>query len=248
MKVEYYKEYSECLKRDMEFQVFGHDGVPILAFPSQNGRFFDFSNNGMVECIEDFVESGRVQVFCCDSVDEEGWSLEGGDGAARSYIVEQFYYYIMDEFVPRIKEINKNAEDGIYTTGCSMGASHAANFFFRRPDVFKGCIALSGYYDSDLFFGGYVDERIYNNSPIKYIEGMPYDHPHVEMYRERDIILCCGQGAWENEMIYSTTKMKQLLEYKDVPAWIDFWGYDVNHDWPWWRVQLPYFLGKLLGE
>jgi esterase/lipase superfamily enzyme len=30
-----------------------------------------------------------------------------------------------------------------------------------------------------------------------------------------------------------------------VPAWFDYWGYDVNHDWPWWRRQLPYFLGKL---
>lgn len=32
-----------------------------------------------------------------------------------------------------------------------MGATHAANFMFRRPDIFQGCICLSGYYDSDLF-------------------------------------------------------------------------------------------------
>ena len=30
---------------------------------------------------------------------------------------------------------------------------------------------------------------------------MSYDHPYVEKYRHRDIILCCGQGAWEDEMI-----------------------------------------------
>ena len=26
---------------------------------------------------------------------------------------------------------------------------------------------------------------------------------------------------------------------------IDFWGGDVNHDWPWWKKMLPYFLEKL---
>lgn len=135
---------------------------------------------------------------------------------------------------------------GIYTTGCSLGASHAANFLFRRPDIFSGCIALSGYYDSDLFFHDYVDDNVYRNSPIKYIEGMSYDHPYVEMYRKRRIVLCCGQGAWEDEMVRSTSRMKELLEYKNIPAWIDFWGYDVNHDWDWWRVQFPYFVKRVI--
>ena len=47
-------------------------------------------------------------------------------------------------------------------------------------------------------------------------------------------------------MIYSTTRMKELLDYKDIPAWIDFWGKDVNHDWDWWQIQLPYFLNHIL--
>jgi esterase/lipase superfamily enzyme len=29
---------------------------------------------------------------------------------------------------------------------------------------------------------------------------------------------------------------------------VDFWGPDVNHDWPWWYRQMNYFLGKLYGE
>ena len=42
MKVEYFKEYSQCLKRDMEFKVYGYTGMPILVFPAQNGRFYGF--------------------------------------------------------------------------------------------------------------------------------------------------------------------------------------------------------------
>ncbi len=39
---------------------------------------------------------------------------------------------------------------------------------FRRPDVFGGVISLSGYFDSDIFFGGYCDDLVYANSPIKF--------------------------------------------------------------------------------
>lgn len=85
MKVEWFKEYSQCLNRDMEFNVYGHAGEPILVFPSQNGRYFDFANNGMVATIEHLIDDGKVQLFCCDSIDQESWSDEGGDNSHRTY-------------------------------------------------------------------------------------------------------------------------------------------------------------------
>ena len=48
METKVYKEYSNCLGRDMEFKVYGHGGKPVLVVPSQNGRYFDFENFGMV--------------------------------------------------------------------------------------------------------------------------------------------------------------------------------------------------------
>lgn len=247
MKVEYFKEYSHSLKRDMEFKVYGQAGMPILAFPAQNGRFYDFEGFKMIDSISNFIEEGKVQVFCCDSIDAESWSNQYGDPALRIQNQENWYHYICDELVPRIHEINKTHQR-ILTTGCSMGATHAVNFMFRRPDIFNATIALSGYYDSDMFFGDYVDDLVYNNSPIKFIDGMSYDHPYVEKYRHLDIILCAGQGAWEEDMLRSIHRMKDLLHAKDIPAWIDLWGYDVNHDWPWWQKQLPYFLNVILEK
>ena len=247
MKVEYYKEYSQCLNRDMEYKVYGHSGVPMLVFPAQNGRFYDFENFGMVHTVEHLIDNGTIQLFCLDSIDQESWSDEHGDPGHRTYMMEQWYYYVVDELVPRIYDINNHGEKvGIVTTGCSMGATHAVNFMLRRPDIFTGTIALSGYYDSDLFFGDYHDDILYRNSPIQYLHGMSYDHPYVEMYRHCRIVLCCGQGAWEDDMIRSTSRMKELLEYKDIPAWIDFWGHDVNHDWDWWQVQFPYFVERVI--
>lgn len=251
MKVEYFKEYSEYLNKDMEFKVYGHSGQPFLVFPAQNGRYFDFEGFNMLDDVIDLIENGEIQLFCCDSIDSETWSLETGDCHKRIYRHEQWFNYIINELVPRIFNINsngnsKNYAKGIITTGCSMGGAHAANFMFRRPDIFKGTIALSGYYDSDIFFGDYCDELVYNNAPIKYIYGMNDEHPYIDMYRKNKIILCCGQGAWEEEMLRSIYKMKEILEYKHIPAIVDIWGYDVDHDWNWWKKQFSYFVRKIV--
>ena len=123
-----------------------------------------------------------------------------------------------------------------------MGGSHALNFLLRRPDIFAGCIAMSGAYNARLFFPDYMDDLVYNNSPVDYIEGMPYDHPYVEMYRNRDIYVICGRGAWEHPMQEDSARLKELFGYKNIPAHIEFWGEDVAHDWPWWLKEFPYYL------
>ena len=73
MKVEYFKEYSHSLGRDMEFKVYGHAGKPCIAFPCQNGRFFDYETRGLIDSISWYIEQGKIQVFCVDSVDLESW-------------------------------------------------------------------------------------------------------------------------------------------------------------------------------
>ena len=57
-----------------------------------------------------------------------------------------------------------------------------------------------------------------------------------------------GQGAWEDAMVEDIRSLSSILQSKQIPAWIDLWGYDVNHDWTWWRRQLPYFLSTLLDD
>jgi esterase/lipase superfamily enzyme len=48
-------------------------------------------------------------------------------------------------------------------------------------------------------------------------------------------------------MIADARALQDILQRKDIPCWIDFWGHDVNHDWPWWRQMWPYFLSKLFS-
>ena len=74
---------------------------------------------------------------------------------------------------------------------------------------------------------------------------MPADHPYMDIYAKSKIIICIGQGPWENETLDGTRELDWVLKQKNIPAWVDYWGYDVSHDWIWWRKQLPYFLGQI---
>ena len=252
MQIRYYKEYSRYLDRDKEFKAFGHTGRPILIFPCRSGRFFDWENFGMCDAAAPWVESGRLQIFCADSIDRESW---GGAGPERPRIEmqERYYNYVAAELVPRILEINR--EQGgehagkILTGGADLGAGHAVNFYLRRPELFNGTIALSGVYAAREFFGGYMDDLVYRNSPCDYMRNFPAEHPYRELYAGADkFVLCCGQGAWEDGSLAAVRELQEVLEKQDIRPWVDIWGTDVSHDWPWWRKQWQYFLEQILGR
>lgn len=228
----------------MELKVYGWYGKPMVVFPAQGGRFWDWEDFGMVEACRYFIENGMIKVFTVDSIDRESWANWNLHPADRARIHEAYDKYITHEVAPFIREHCHNSDEKFISTGVSMGGYHSANFFFRHPDIFDVVISLSGLHKLSHFIGNYMDENVYFNSPIYYLPNLN-DPWYLDQYRQSKIILCCGQGAWEDEMIADAHIMKQIIENKNIPAWIDFWGYDVNHDWPWWRQMLPYYLGKL---
>ena len=252
MEIRYEKQYSHQLGRDMEFKIYGHAGKAMLYIPCQNGRFFDFENFRMHETMAPWIESGRLQVFSVDTIDAETWSNTNGDPRWRIERHEQWVRYLIQEIVPqminRCRETNHEADPKLMVFGASMGAMHAGNLYFRFPDIFDSGIALSGMYDSELGFGHYMDDLVYMNSPVHFLSNMPEDHPYMDLYRRGQMIICVGQGAWENETLPATRRLDAVLKAKNIPVWVDFWGHDVYHDWPWWYRQTGYFMTKLLGE
>lgn len=95
-----------------------------------------------------------------------------------------------------------------------------------------------------MFIGDYMDETVYLHSPLAFLPDLQ-DAWYIDHYRRSQIAICVGQGAWEETMLADARALQKILENKNIACWFDFWGYDVNHDWPWWRKMLPYFLGKL---
>lgn len=226
----------------MEYKTYGTQGHAVLVFPSQNGRFYDYENFDMVNTLSPFIEEGKIRLICADSIDPETWSDEYGNPRYRLEQHERWYHYIVDELIPAVRINNET----FIATGCSMGGFHSALFFFRRPDLFDTLLALSGLYHGDYFVHGYFDDLLYNNSVLHFLAGMPDDHYYLDIYRQRRIICCVGQGRWEDDLLDSTRRLDALLSQKNIPHWFDYWGHDVDHDWPWWRNQLYYFMSKIV--
>ncbi len=244
MLIQHFKNYSAALGREMEYMTYGDRGRGVVVFPSQNGRYSDYQGFGMVDVLEPFIENGQIRLICIDSIDGETWSAQWGDEHSRISLHEKWFHHIVDEVVPAVR--NFDGETFI-ATGCSMGGFHTANFFFRRPDIFDTMIALSGLYHAEYFFKNYSDPLTYDNSPLDFLRNMPADHPYMKLYKGRRIIFCVGQGNWEEDLLDSTRRMDTMLCERGIPAWFDYWGYDVAHDWPWWRKQIVYFMQKVLN-
>lgn len=250
MNGEYHSFYSRALQKEMALKAYGHGGKPFLVFPSSGGRFFEYEDFGMVGALEESIRAGKIRLFTVDSVDHESWLNFGISPRSRADRHDAYERYILDEVLPFIHQtcgkIRKAA-----VTGCSMGAYHAANFFFRHPDRFDTVVALSGLYGPKYLLGDYMDDHLYFYFPLLYLPNLE-DPAYLEAYRASRLVFCAGQGPWERcdryDCIGDTLALKQVLDRKGVPAWADLWGYDVSHDWPWWRRQISYFVGKLFFQ
>src|SRR5690606_19825917 len=98
-------------------------------FPSSRGRYYDYEGMGMIEAISGFIDRGRIKLFTVDSVDADSWYRFDLDPAERNARHEAYDRYVVDEAVPFIREHCRQPTARIMTSGCSMGAYHAVNFF-----------------------------------------------------------------------------------------------------------------------
>ena len=67
------------------------------------------------------------------------------------------------------------------------------------------------------------------------------------IYNSQKSLIVCGQGAWEEPLLESTRWLDTVCCQKGIHTRFEYWGYDVDHDWPWWykmvQTYLPWFLG-----
>lgn len=243
MKIEYRSFKSSHLNREMPFKIYGHSGKPMLIFPSSGGSFYEYEDFGMIDSIYQYLENGSLTVYTVNSVDYDSWLNDELHPHDKALVHNSYDSYIIDELIPFIK-YHSNWQGGLISSGCSMGAYHAVNIYFKHPDAFDTAVALSGIYDARFFTGGLMDQEIYLNSPVDYLRTIE-DNWYLDHYRKNNLIISAGQGRWEEDTLKDTRLLDQILNEKNIPAFFDYWGYDVDHDWPWWRQQMPYFLNVL---
>ena len=238
---------SQSLRKETRIFIYGSGEIPIIAFPTQTAMRDNYENFGLIDVFKRDVESGHIQLFTVDTVDDESFMNLWGDANYRAQRQEEYYEYIIEEVVPFVKKHNGTGILPI-VMGIDLGAMHAAICFLRRPELFGSLLALSGTYDAKYYFGGWSNGTLYDNSPVDFLANISPDHEYIDMYNEKKIVLAVGQGRWEDESRRTTSIMRDIFDVKGIHGWVDFWGYDVDHDWYWWKKEVEYFLPYVLGD
>jgi esterase/lipase superfamily enzyme len=225
---------------------YGHFGRPVLVFPSEQGRAWDFENNGMVDAVADLIDAGRVKLYCIDSADAHTWSNRDVPTEERAQRHDGYEQWVLDDVVAWIGRDCGGPQE-IATLGASLGAYHAVNIALRHADVFPLAIGLSGNYDPTAWHAwGEQGNATYFHNPMAYVGNLHGDH--LDWLRSRlSVLLVVGQGAWEVDptgALPSTHALAGLLSDKGIRHELDVWGYDIPHDWPSWRAQLRHHLPR----
>ena len=236
MNREYHKWWSSRLGRDMELLVFGHSGVPVVVFPSSQGRFYEFEDRGLISAIGHKIDNGEIQLYTLDSVDAESWYNRNVPPRWRIARHMQYESYVMEEVLPLIRQ--KNWNPNLISLGCSFGGYHAVNIALRHPDRFTGFFSMSGAFDMTRFLGGYYDNDVYFNTPSHYIRNLS-DPWHFDHYRRNTYLLCSG---WDDHCLGENQYLARIMGEKGIPHRLWTWDSYNAHDWPTWARMMNEYL------
>lgn len=225
---------------------YGHHGRPVVVFPSEQGRAWDYENNGMVGAVADLVDAGRVKLYCVDSFDAETWSDRSVPLEERARRHRAYESWVTGEVVGFIGDDSPGATEAV-VTGCSMGAYHALHFALTRADLFPVAICQSGNYDPSTWHAwGERGDAAYFTNPVDYVPHLHGDH--LDWLRHRvHVVLTVGEGPWElhpTASLPEAHRMAALLAGRGISHELDVWGHDAAHDWPWWQRQIAHHLPR----
>ncbi len=236
--------YSSNLGMEMPLVAYGHAGYPLLMFPTAAADFLEYERFHLINSIKHLIEAGRVRAYSINSVNRYSLLNEQAPPHIKAELLAHYDRYITDEVLPLIRQDSGDDNARPMVTGASLGAYLSANTYFKHPDLLRGVIAMSGSYDVRSWFEGYFDDNVYFNNPVQYLANLNDDYYLPTLQRADAIVILSGQGSYEAPE--RSRQLSGLLSSKGIPHTLDIWGPDVDHDWPWWRKMLPYWMEKLL--
>jgi len=236
---------SREMGRGVHLWRFGHFGAPLLVFPSASGMAHEWDANGMVAALGDFIEQGRLKLYCTESNVAEAWTRRDSDPAWRIGRHQAFEAYVARELSTMIRNDCRTPDIPIAVAGVSLGAFYAADFTLKYPETFRHALCMSGRYDATWLTDGYESEAVYFNNPMAYVPNL--DGEELERVRRNaHLVLVCGQGKWEDGNIEDTHAFADMLAAKGISHERHLWGHDVSHAWVWWRRQARHHLAAYL--
>ncbi|GMV40272.1 MAG: hypothetical protein AMXMBFR64_19880 [Myxococcales bacterium] len=234
--------YSNRVGREVGVVRYGTYGRPVLLFPTAGGDCEEAERMRLIAALWPLIEAGRIKVYSCDSVAGRTWVDSGASGAHKAWMQNRFDEFVAQELVPAIRTDCKSDDIEIITAGASFGAFNAVAALCRHPDAFCTAIGMSGTYDLSPWNNGEHTFDFHVSSPVHFLPYME-EGPLLEQLRRRFVLLVSGQGRWESPG--QAWGIANALGSRGVPNRVILWGHEWDHDWPTWRVMLPYYLNEL---
>lgn len=233
---------SRDLDADLDVIVYGTTGRPVIAFPTFDFSAGSWETGGMVDVLGDLIESGAIQLFCVDSVDDRGWYARHSDLDYRSENQLAYLKFVSGELLRFVKKTSASKAKPILA-GCGAGATNATAALLREPKLWGGLLALSGAYDARFYSDGATDADWLACSPIDLIASL--SDARLRTLRKVPMAFVCGQAADERG-IGTQRQLAAAFAEREIEATFEYWGYDVDHSWHWWQEMAAQFVPRLL--
>lgn len=218
--------------------VFGHAGFPVIIFPTSRARYYQAKDFGLINAAAYLIDSGKIKIYCPDSIDNEGWyntNIPPADRVKTQIAYEEVILNDVIEFA-----FQDTGFDKVALSGCSFGGYHAANIAFRNPDKVGYLFSMGGASNIRRFLNGYYDDNCYFNNPPDYLSNLS-DKKILDQIKKIGIIL----GAGEYDMCLDENKiLSDILNRKQIPHWLDV-RKNTGHDWNWWKEMFHQYLNKI---
>lgn len=229
--------YSNTLSRNLQVEVTGDWGYPILMFPSSGGKYTQNSDFLLNESIMRFVDEGKIKLYNVETIDDMTFYDEHLPPDIKIHNYDLYMQFLQSEFIPFIqKECNVPR---VAVAGVSFGGYHASNTAFRFPDLVSHLFAMSATFSIRSMTKMSDDQRIYFNCPNEFMPGAEawkYKHMHIVLSTsDRDICLA------RNKDMSGILNALGLDHWYDEKKWIE-------HDWPLWRMVFPEYVGAYFSK
>ncbi len=241
MREDFHKWGTLYLQREFEMLVFGHKGFLVILFPTENGRYFINKDFGLINSASQFINEGKIKIYCPDGIDAESWYNYSIAPADRVKTHISYENVVLNDIIEFAKYESGMEKVGL--AGCSFGGYHAVNLALKHPEHVRFVISMGGFFDIKRFIYGYYDDNCYFNNPPDYLPNM--DDPwFLDEIRKIKFILGTGTNDYcmeENKWFSSILTKKNIEHILDI-------RHGTGHDWHWWREMFPYYLSLLLKD
>ncbi|MFH1194706.1 MAG: alpha/beta hydrolase-fold protein [bacterium] len=235
MKEYFHHWYSQYLGKEIEMLVFGHEGYPVILFPTEQGKYYDAKDFGIIQSAEELIYNGKIKIYCPESFDSFCWYNYHISPPERV----QNYLKVEEMVLKDVLEFAKfdSGYDKVALAGLSFGAYTAMNIAFKYPEKIGYLICVGGMLDIHRFILGHYDDECYYNNPSDYLPGLN-DEKLLSAIKAIGIAIGIGNN---DDFLFENLRISRILLEKNINHWLDV-REGFGHDWHWWKEMFANYL------